>query len=89
MNRPAYVGATSAPTIHCIMINAKIATSGLKSIMPFWGMNRRMGSMIGSVARCSIWTNGLDWSTGNQLMSERAMMAQVRMLKNVAVSCAM
>lgn len=52
-------------------------------------MNRRMGSMIGSVARCSIWTNGLDWSTGNQLMSERAMMAQVRMLKNVAVSCAM
>jgi hypothetical protein len=31
---------------------------------------------------------GLDWSTGNQLSSERAMTAHMRMLRNVIVSWA-
>lgn len=63
--------------------SAMIAISGLMSIMPVLGMYRRIGSMIGSVTRCSIWYSVLDWSIGNQLNSDRAMIAQVSKFSQV------
>lgn len=39
--------------------------------------------MIGSVTRWSIWYSVLDWSTGNQLNSDRAMIAQVNRFSQV------
>lgn len=63
--------------------SAMIAISGLMSIMPVLGIYRRMGSMIGSVTRWSIWYSVLDWSTGNQLSSDLAMIAQVSRFSQV------
>lgn len=60
-----------------------IAISGLRSIIPVLGMYLRIGSMIGSVTRWSTWYSVLDWSTGNQLSSDRAMMAQVSRFSQV------
>lgn len=65
-----------------------IAIMGERSIMPVFGMTRRNGLMIGSVTRWSICTSVLDWLTGNQLSSERAMIAHVRMFSQVKVSWA-
>lgn len=39
--------------------------------------------MIGSVTRWSIWYSVLDWSTGNQLSNDRAMIAQVNRFSQV------
>lgn len=74
--------------MYCMAMMSMIAIIGLKSIIPVFGMIRRIGSTIGSVTRWSIWNNGLDWSTGNQLNSERAMTAHIRMLRKVTVSWA-
>lgn len=65
-----------------------IAIMGERSIMPVFGMTRRNGLMIGSVTRWSICTSVLDWSTGNQLSNDRAMIAHVRMFSQVKVSWA-
>ncbi len=65
-----------------------IAAMGLRSIIPVFGITRRNGSMIGSVTRNSIWYSGLDWSIGNQLNSDRATMAQVRIWMKTRVNCA-
>jgi hypothetical protein len=65
-----------------------IASMGLRSIIPVLGMTLRRGSMIGSVTRWRSWKSGLDWSIGNQLRSERAMIAQVRISRNASVNWA-
>lgn len=74
--------------MNCITMITMIATIGLRSIIPVFGMIRRIGSTIGSVTRWSTWNNGLDWSMGNQLSSERAITAHMRMLRNVRVNWA-
>lgn len=61
---------------------------GERSIIPALGVTRRNGSMIGSVTRNSSWYRALPWSTGSQLISERAMIAQVRIWSHVNVSWA-
>ncbi len=66
-----------------------IASIGLKSIIPVFGITFRSGSMIGSVTRWRSWKSGLDWSIGNQLSSERAMIAHVRISRKTRVNWAM